>query len=121
MPSAQVKSCVLLAGLHARGTTTVAGDRRRLAIIRNGPSKRSVLPRRRVASGAVTVGGRSRLTARDLTVPGDISSAAFWAALAAGTPGGDVTIEGVGLNPTRTGVLDILRRAGARGRPTHDR
>jgi 3-phosphoshikimate 1-carboxyvinyltransferase len=51
--------------------------------------------------------------ARDVTVPGDISGAAFWGALAAGTPGGDILIEGVGLNPTRTGVLEILRRAGA--------
>ena len=48
-----------------------------------------------------------------MTVPGDISSAAFWIALAAGTPGAEIEIEGVGLNPTRTAVLDIVRRAGA--------
>jgi 3-phosphoshikimate 1-carboxyvinyltransferase len=46
-------------------------------------------------------------------VPGDISSAAFWAALAAGLPGSAVTVERVGLNPSRTGLLEILRRAGA--------
>jgi 3-phosphoshikimate 1-carboxyvinyltransferase len=48
-----------------------------------------------------------------VAVPGDISSAAFWAALAAGLPGSEVTIEHVGLNPSRTGLLEILRRAGA--------
>ena len=47
-------------------------------------------------------------------VPGDVSSAAFWIALAAGTPGGEIEIEGVGLNPTRIAMLEIVRRAGAR-------
>jgi 3-phosphoshikimate 1-carboxyvinyltransferase len=111
VPSAQIKSCVLLAGLLASGTTTVeeiapTRDHTESALetfnatVRRGP-------------GTITIDGGQRLEARDLTVPGDISGAAFWAALAAGTPGGDITIEGVGLNPTRTAVLDILRRAGA--------
>ncbi|MEX2661094.1 MAG: 3-phosphoshikimate 1-carboxyvinyltransferase [Vicinamibacterales bacterium] len=111
VPSAQIKSCVLLAGLLASGTTTVeeiapTRDHTERALetftatVRRGP-------------GTITIDGGQSLEARDLTVPGDISGAAFWAALAAGTPGGDITIEGVGLNPTRTAVLDILRRAGA--------
>jgi 3-phosphoshikimate 1-carboxyvinyltransferase len=111
VPSAQIKSCVLLAGLLASGTTTVeetapTRDHTERALetfnatVGRGP-------------GTITVAGGQSLEARDLTVPGDLSGAAFWAALAAGTPGGDITIEGVGLNPTRTGVLDILRRAGA--------
>jgi 3-phosphoshikimate 1-carboxyvinyltransferase len=112
VPSAQVKSCVLLAGLHAQGRTTIeepmpTRDHTERALEAFGG---------RVIRGGATVAveGGQRLAARDLAVPGDISSAAFWCALAAGTPGGDVTIERVGLNPTRTGVLDILRRAGAR-------
>jgi 3-phosphoshikimate 1-carboxyvinyltransferase len=62
----------------------------------------------------VTIHGGQRLRAIDARVPGDISSAVFWLALASGTPGGDLTIEHVGLNPSRTAVLDVFRRAGAR-------
>ena len=112
VPSAQVKTCVLFAGLHAQGRTTIeeqtpTRDHTERALETFGV---------RVVCGvnAVTVDGNQRLVSRDLAVPGDISSAAFWCALAAGTADGDVTIERVGLNPTRTGVLDILRRAGAR-------
>jgi 3-phosphoshikimate 1-carboxyvinyltransferase len=62
---------------------------------------------------AVSVEGGQRLRAIDAPIPGDISSAVFWLALAAGTPGSDLVIEGVGLNPSRIGVLEVLRRAGA--------
>lgn len=110
-PSAQVKSSVLLAGLHARGSTSVlelvpTRDHTERAFeafgitVRRGPE-------------GVSVDGGQRVQPRDLDVPGDISGAAFWCALAAGTPGGDITVANVGLNPTRTGFLDILRRAGA--------
>jgi len=111
VPSAQIKSCVLLAGLGASGTTTVHEP----APTRDHTERGLQTFNARVTSesGQVTIAGGQRLTARDVTVPGDLSSAAFWAALAAGTPGGSVTIDGVGLNPTRTTVLDILRRAGA--------
>lgn len=111
VPSAQIKSCVLLAGLRASGTTTV----QEATPTRDHTERGLETFNGRVSreSGAITVEGGQRLTARDVKVPGDLSSAAFWAALAAGTPGGSVTIDGVGLNPTRTGVLDILRRAGA--------
>jgi 3-phosphoshikimate 1-carboxyvinyltransferase len=64
--------------------------------------------------GRIRIRGGQRLRARDLRVPGDVSSATFWVALAAGTPGSDVEIDGVGLNPTRTAMLGIARRAGAR-------
>ncbi|HXG55972.1 MAG TPA: 3-phosphoshikimate 1-carboxyvinyltransferase [Vicinamibacterales bacterium] len=110
-PSAQVKSCVLLAGLYAEGTTVVeepvatrdhterALETFQLLVVRS--------------HGRVAVEGGQALTARELHVPGDISGAAFWGALAAGMPGGHVVVEHVGLNPTRTDLLDILRRAGA--------
>ena len=111
VPSAQIKSCVLLAGLGASGTTTV--DEPSPTRDHTERGLQTFNARVTSESGKVTVAGGQPLTARDLRVPGDLSSAAFWAALAAGTPGGSVTIEGVGLNPTRTTVLEILRRAGA--------
>jgi 3-phosphoshikimate 1-carboxyvinyltransferase len=61
----------------------------------------------------VSVDGGQRLTAIAAPIPGDISSAVFWLVLAAGTPGSDLVIDGVGLNPSRAGVLGVLRRAGA--------
>jgi 3-phosphoshikimate 1-carboxyvinyltransferase len=63
--------------------------------------------------GSIQVRGGQRLTGRALEVPGDISSAAYWLVAAAAVPGSDLQITGVGLNPTRTGILDVLRRAGA--------
>ena len=111
VPSAQIKSCVLLAGLGASGTTTV--DEPSPTRDHTERGLQTFNARVTSESGKVTVAGGQPLTARDLRVPGDLSSAAFWAALAAGTPGASVTIEGVGLNPTRTTVLEILRRAGA--------
>ena len=111
VPSAQVKSAVLLAGLQASGRTVVVEpvatrDHTERALTAFGVDGR---PRR--ASGRVD--GGQRLQARDVRVPGDISSAAFWMALAAGTPGADIDIEGVGLNPTRTACA---RRPAARRR-----
>ncbi len=112
VPSAQVKSAVLLAGLHAAGTTTVVEpaatrDHTERALEAFGvPVRREGL--------AVSLAGGQRLAARDLVVPGDFSSAAFWLAAAAALPGSRVEITGVGLNPTRTGLLDVLRRFGAR-------
>ena len=109
--SAQVKSAVLLAGLHARGITRVrertpTRDHTERALEAFGaPVTR--------ADGAVAVAGGSPLRPLALGVPGDPSSAAFWAVTAAAVPDSDVTLEAVGLNPTRTAFLDILRRAGA--------
>jgi 3-phosphoshikimate 1-carboxyvinyltransferase len=111
VPSAQVKSAVILAGLQADGETTVVEpvptrDHTERALHAFGAGVHR-------ANGRISVTGGQRLGARDLTVPGDVSSATFWVALAAGTPGADVEIEGVGLNPTRTAMLEVARRAGA--------
>ena len=111
VPSAQVKSAVLLAGLHAHGRTTVVEP----APTRDHTERAfEAFGVRVVRDGdAVSVDGGQRLRAIDAPIPGDISSAVFWLVLAAGTPGSDLVIEGVGLNPSRTGVLKVLRRAGA--------
>jgi 3-phosphoshikimate 1-carboxyvinyltransferase len=111
VPSAQVKSAVLLAGLHARGRTTVVEpsptrDHTERALAAFGVR---VIRER----NAVAVDGGQRLHAIDASVPGDISSAVFWLVLAAGTPGSDLFIDGVGLNPSRAGMIAVLRRAGA--------
>lgn len=111
VPSAQVKSAVLLAGLQASGRTRVVEpaptrDHTERALEAFGAGVDRV-------DGGVEIQGGQRLTGCELVVPGDVSGAVFWAALAAGTPGADVTIEHVGLNPTRTAVFDVLRRAGA--------
>jgi 3-phosphoshikimate 1-carboxyvinyltransferase len=118
VPSAQVKSAVLLAGLHATGRTTV---------IEPAPT-RDHTERAFEAFGVhaichgteVSIDGGQRLHAIDAHVPGDISSAVFWIVLAAGTPGSDLVVEGVGLNPSRTGVLEVFRRAGADIEVVHD-
>jgi 3-phosphoshikimate 1-carboxyvinyltransferase len=108
--SAQVKSCVLLAGLLARGTTTV---------VETVPSRDHtermlgldvvILGDRRL----VSVEGGTRVPAGTWTVPGDFSSAAFW--LVAGTivPGSVLHLQGVGMNPTRSALVDVLRAMGA--------
>ena len=112
VPSAQIKSAVLLAGLQAEGETTVlepiaTRDHTERAFHEFGVHVQKT-------GEAISVTGGQRLGARDLVVPGDVSSATFWIALAAGTPGADIEIEGVGLNPTRTAMIEIMRRAGAR-------
>ncbi len=111
-PSAQVKSAVLLAGLHAAGTTrvtepTATRDHTERALAEFGG-------RADVRGGTVSVAGGQTLHGQRLVVPGDFSSAAFWLVAAAMRPGSEVTIEDVGLNPTRTALLDVLRRYGAR-------
>ena len=111
--SAQVKSCILLAGLMTEGETTVSEPslsrdhsermfRAFGADIRVDPDRISA-----------TVVGPATLTGRPVIVPGDISSAAFWLVAAAIVPGSDLVVENVGINPTRTGVLDALRQMGA--------
>ncbi len=112
VPSAQVKSGILLAALAADGVTVVrepaqTRDHTERAFTRVG------LTIRRDADGALHVPGHQEPAAADVVVPGDPSSAAFWAVAAAALPGSDVHIEGVGLNPTRLGFVALLRRAGA--------
>ncbi len=112
MASAQVKSAVLLAGLFAPGKTTVIEP----VATRNHTERiMSHFGLRWEREGeAVSVYGGQVPQARDLVVPGDISSAAFWMVVAAASPGRQLTLRNVGLNPTRTGVIDVLRRMGAR-------
>jgi 3-phosphoshikimate 1-carboxyvinyltransferase len=116
MPSAQVATCVLLAGLAASGTTrvTLPGPARDHTE-RMLPAFGAVLEREEHANGGRTVGvrGGQSLHAADVRVPGDFSAAAFLFAAAAAEPGASVTATGVNLNPTRTGFLDVLRAMGA--------
>ncbi len=115
--SAQVKSCVLLAGLYASGETIVeepitTRDHTEIALRELGADV-TLSPRLvRVRSGAP-------LKARNLLVPGDISSAAFFLVAALITPDSDLIITGVGLNPTRTALLDVLRSMGAQIKLLH--
>ena len=111
MASAQVKSAVLLAGLHARGTTTVHEP----AVTRDHTERMlaGFGVEVRVDGLTASLTGGQRLRSTTLTVPGDISSAAFF--LVGGclsASGSSLVIEGVGMNPTRTGVIDILRLMG---------
>jgi 3-phosphoshikimate 1-carboxyvinyltransferase len=111
VPSAQVKSAVLLAGLFAEGETSV----REPAQSRDHTER--MLPAFGVAVAreglAVRLRGPAALRGTEIRVPGDLSSAAFFLVAAALVPGSELRIAEVGLNPTRTGVLDALRLMGA--------
>ena len=110
VPSAQVKSGVLLAGLHATGRTRVI---ERVATRDHTEHALEAFGATVVRDGtSIEIEGGQRLHARTLTVPGDISGAAFWAALAGGTAHSDIHIDGVGLNLSRIAVLEVFRRAG---------
>jgi len=110
-PSAQVKSAVLLAGLQASGETSVLEP----AATRDHTERALAAFGARVAieGRQIALRGGQRLTGCALRVPGDISSAAFWAVAAAAITGSDVSITNVGLNPSRSSLLDVLRRFGA--------
>lgn len=118
--SAQVKSCVLLAGLGAEGRTEVVEpctqtrDHTERMLRWFGVEVKTEEVSGESGRIVVSVEGGSLLEARDLTVPGDISSAAFPAAAAALLEGSRLELEGVGLNPTRAAVLDALRGLGVR-------
>ena len=122
VPSAQVKSAILLAGLAARGPTTILepvatrDHTERLLTAMGADLRVSLPPLGKGRDGGVTIDLRPShrpLRGIDLTIPGDFSSAAFWMAAAALRPGWSITIRDVGLNPTRTGFLQILERMGA--------
>lgn len=110
MASAQVKSCLLLAGLYARGNTSVtepAPTRDHTERMLKGfgyPVE--------VKGSRVTIEPGHKLQACKIDVPADISSAAFFMVAASITPGADLTLEHVGINPTRIGVINILRAMG---------
>jgi 3-phosphoshikimate 1-carboxyvinyltransferase len=112
MPSAQVKSAVLLAGLFAQGETTVVEpvptrDHTERLLERAGASVRR-------RAGTVSVRGTERLVLEQVEIPGDFSSAAPLLVAAVTVPGSELTVHGLGLNPRRIGLLDVLERMGAR-------
>ena len=112
VPSAQIKSAILLAGLQAEGVTVVqesAATRNHTELALRAFGATVTIDGKTVAADR---GGQS-LHGGEFVVPGDISSAAFWLAAAAALPGSDVEIHNVGLNPTRTALLQVLRKAGA--------
>ena len=109
--SAQVKSSLLLAGLYADSPVTVVEP------IRSRDHTERMLTAMGAAvtrdGNAVSVDPCERLDPLGMTIPGDLSSAAFFLVLAAVTPGSSLTVRGVGVNPFRTGILDVLRGMGA--------
>jgi 3-phosphoshikimate 1-carboxyvinyltransferase len=110
VPSAQVKSAVLLAGLYAEGTTTVVETVRTRdhTEVMLGAMGADV----RVDGLRVSVGCAERLQPLHLDVPGDFSAAAFWLAAGGLVPGSDVRLLGVGVNPTRTAFAELLASLG---------
>ena len=113
--SAQVKSALLLAGLFAKGKTTVsepAASRNHTELMLNYFLVRTA----REENGGLSVFGGQVPESRDFQVPGDISSAAFWLVAAAAQPGGHLLVRDIGLNETRTGLLGVLVRMGAQVR-----
>jgi 3-phosphoshikimate 1-carboxyvinyltransferase len=115
VPSAQLKSAILIAGLHAAGATTVieaeATRDHTERMLRHFGAE--VVTVERDGARAITVKGDGELAGRRVTVPGDPSSAAFLVAAALIAPGSEITIEGVLVNPTRTGFYVTLREMGA--------
>jgi 3-phosphoshikimate 1-carboxyvinyltransferase len=112
VPSAQVKTCVLLAGLQTQGTTTVreavrTRDHSELALRAFGAKVNR-------EQNSVSISGSQTLHAIDATVPGDLSSAAFFLCAAAMFPGSNLVLDGLGLNPTRAALLDVLSALGAK-------
>ncbi len=111
MASAQVKSCCLLAGMYVQGKTCVTEP----AVTRDHTERMlkafgCVVD---VADSTACIHGPAKLIATDIDVPADISSAAFFMVGASIAAGSDITLQHVGMNPTRTGVIEILQRMGA--------
>ena len=109
--SAQVKSAIMLAGLYAEGETVVREPHlsrdHSERMLRHFGAKVESFP------GGVRLSGGVELSGRDIVVPGDISSAAFFMVAALIVPDSELIIRGVGVNPTRTGIIDILKGMGA--------
>jgi 3-phosphoshikimate 1-carboxyvinyltransferase len=113
--SAQVKSAVLLAGLFAKGKTTVdepSASRNHTELLFNYFLVRTV----KEENGAISVFGDQTPESRDFAIPGDISSAAVWLVAASAQPGGHLLVRDIGLNDTRTALLGVLVRMGAQVR-----
>ncbi len=115
VPSAQVKSALLLAGLFAKGKTTVREpfpSRNHTELMLNYFLVRTA----KEEDGGITIFGDQQPESRDFTIPGDISSAAFWLVAAGAQPGGHLMVRDCGLNDTRTTLLGVLVRMGAQVR-----
>ena len=109
--SAQVKSCILFAGMYADGATTVTEP-----VLSRDHSERMLehFGARLTREGtAVTIQPEPQLAAREIPVPGDISSAAYFIAAATLVPHSEILIRNVGINPTRSGMLEVCRAMGA--------
>ncbi len=115
--SAQVKSCILLAGLYTDGSTSIIETAKTRdhteRMLRSAGANVGTVRLKDRKGYEVSVEGGAQLDAIDSIVPGDISAAAFFIVAAAIVPNSEVVIKDVGLNPTRRGILDILRRMGA--------
>ncbi len=116
VPSAQVKSAILLAALGAEGETTITEsiatrDHTERMLRARGVAVRTLPERGDGVTIALTGGGR--VQALDERVPGDVSAAAFWLVAGAIHPDAELTLRGVGVNPTRRAAIDLLRRMGA--------
>lgn len=109
--SAQIKSCLLLAGLYADGITTI--DEPGISRDHTERMLRGFGVELESGDLRVAMRGGQQLVATDIEVPADISSAAFFLVGASIAPGSDLTLQQVGVNPTRTGIIDILRLMGA--------
>lgn len=112
MASAQVKSCILLAGLYAKGSTRVSEP----AITRDHTERmlEAFGVKVRSSQSVACVQGPAELKALEMDVPGDISAAAFFLVAACVLPNSQITIDNVGVNPTRIGILDALTAMGGR-------
>ena len=113
MASAQVKSAVLLAGLFAEGDTSVTEPVRTRDHTELALEEFEVPIERHGRTIRIRANGEMRLTGRKIEVPGDLSSAVFFIAAASLFPESSLHIQGVGLNPTRTAILDVFARMGA--------
>ena len=113
--SAQVKSAILLAGLNTPGETTViepiATRDHSERMLAGFGAELTVTPS--PEGKVITIRGQAELKPQDIVVPGDPSSAAFWLVAGSIVPGADVTITNVGMNPTRTGIIEALKMMGA--------
>jgi 3-phosphoshikimate 1-carboxyvinyltransferase len=111
--SAQVKSCLMLAGLMTDGETTITEPERSRDHSERMLAAFGANVQVDIATNTVIVKGGAKLIGQEVTVPGDISSAAFWLVAASIVPDSDLLIENVGINPTRTGILEVLAEMGA--------
>lgn len=112
IPSAQLKSCVLLAGLYASGTTRVhepvpSRNHTEIALVEFGALIKTT-------DETIEIEGGHPLQGKEFTVPGDVSSAAFFIVAALAVPGSRLTLKNIGLNPTRSGLINLLEDRGAK-------